>query len=144
MAKAVKLNIKPEFDFLVFGIVTSEPNYRLSWLINQSLNIALKETPPVKLYHQKRQVVQQFGRFSYLTNLDELYQLIQNKSEQGFLLEEYKQVDFLLKIEGLSEDGKTILSKIKAIKNISLVFEIKPGQLKSKNRLIFSEDSEMD
>jgi hypothetical protein len=137
MAKAVKLNIKPEFNFLLFGIVTSEPNYRLSWLINQSLDISLKEAPAIKLYHQKRQIIQQFGMFNYTNNLGFTYQLIHNKSEQGYLLEEYKQIDFLLKIKGESSHAPGILQKLKEGKNISLAFEIKPGQLKSKNRLIF-------
>lgn len=139
MSKAVKLNLKPTFDFTLIGIVTSEPIYRISYLINELLETQLKEHDPIKIYHQKRNIYQAFELFNFLNEETlECYDLIQNKGNQGLLIEEQKQTDFWLKIENSNKTTEEILTKLKSIKNISLAFDIKPDSLKSKNRLIFS------
>lgn len=141
MSKAIKLKIEPSFNFTLIGLVTSEPIYRTSWLINEALEIQLKETPPHQTYHNKLQVVQEFSIFRFYTDNECTMHLIQNKSPHGFLIEEHKQVDFWLKIENSSTPSASFLQKLKAVKNISLAFEIKPGSLKSKSRLLFSEEN---
>lgn len=143
MSKAVKLSIKPSFDFLLIGLVSSEPIYRLSYLINNTLQLQLKENKAIKIYHQKHNVYQAFELFSFIDDESEtLYDLIQNKGSQGFLVEEQKQTDFWLKIENATNSATEIVSALKNIKNISLAFELKPGSLKSKNRLIFSMEAD--
>ena len=67
-----------------------------------------------------------------------VFQLIQNKSQQGFLIEEQKQVDYWLKIENSTLKITELISKLKGLKNVSLAFDIKPDSLKSKLRLLFS------
>jgi len=139
MSKSIKLkNIQPNYEFILIGLVTSEPLYRLSWLVNDNLNIQLKEAPPAQVYHTKRQIIQEFSIFQFDGIDTSFFQLIQNKSQQGFLIEEQKQVDYWLKIENSTLITTDLLAKLKVLKNISLVFEIKPGSLKSKSRLLFS------
>lgn len=140
MSKAIKLKIEPSFDFTLIGLVTSEPIYRVSWLINEVLEIQLKEAHPHQTYHNKLQVIQEFSVFRCYTADEAAIQLIQNKSPQGLLIEEHKQIDFWLKIDDIALSTETLLKKLKAIKNISLAFEIKPGSLKSKSRLLISEE----
>lgn len=139
MSKAIKLNIKPTFDFLLIGIVSSEPIYKLSFLINDMLQIQLKESDQIKNYHQKRNVYQAFELFTYINSeTEERIDLIHNKGAQGFLIEEQKQVDFWLKIENGSLESTKIIAALKTLKNISLVLEIKPDSLKSKNNFLFA------
>lgn len=139
MSKAVKLEISDDFDFPLLGMVTSEPIYRLGFLINQSLRYNLKENHTLKVYHAKRQVVQEFPLFSeYSDDCCAAIHLIQNKCLQGVLIEEQKQVDFWLKWEHINIESNQVLEALKKIKNINLVFELKPGLLKSKNRLLFT------
>ena len=137
MAKSLRLEIEPDYTFLLFGIVTSEPLYRLSWLINQALHLNLSADKPVRVMHSKRQVVQEFELFRFINEGEHIFELFQNKGQQGSLIEEHKQTDFFFKIYGENRESSFWISKLKTIKNISLVFEIKPGSLKSKNRLIF-------
>ncbi len=141
MGKAIKLNIEPQFDFILIGLVTSEPVYRVSWLINERLDIQLKEVQALLSYHNKRQVYQEFSVFQYINDDEEIFQLIQNKSSQGLLIEEQKQVDFWLKIENAALLVNDYLKLIKPEKNISLAFEVKPGSLKSGFRLILSDEN---
>ncbi len=139
MGKQIKLNIKPDFNFTLIGLVTSEPLYRASWLINELLNIQLKESQPMQAYHVKRQIVQKFPKFCFCPDNSSSFYLICNKSPQGFLIEEQKQVDYWIKIEGVFQSND-LLNKLKTLKNINLAFEVKPSSLKSKLRLLFSDE----
>ncbi len=143
MAKIVKLNIKPDFDFVLIALVSSEPLYRIGWLINEHINIQLKEVEPINIIHSKRQINQEFQRFAFI-NDTETYYLVNNKSENGVLIEEQKQVDFWLKIESLNQiNSADLVKNIKSIKDINLAFIVDPSSLKSKQKLI-SFDSEFE
>ncbi|MDA3891691.1 MAG: IPExxxVDY family protein [Salinivirgaceae bacterium] len=140
MSKAIKLKFEPNYEFTLIGLVTTEPIYKISWHLNEQLNILLKETNPLQAYQTKRQTVQEFSKFSFFTPEETNYHLIQNKGQQGILIEEQKQIDYWLKIERCSIRSEVIVEKIKRLKNVTLAFDIKPGSLKSKNRFIFSEE----
>jgi len=140
MAKAIKLDIAPDFNFKLIGIVSSEPIYRLGWLINEALGIALSEKEKLVLVHQKSKIEQLFDLWIYNNNSqNSLYELVQNKCYNGFLIEEQKQIDYFIKVNGNAplEDIKTVL---KTIHGINMAIEITPGSLKSKNRLIWLYD----
>jgi hypothetical protein len=139
MNKTVKLSIEPDFDFPLVAIISTEPIYRMGFLINEAIACQLKENTPLQVYHVKRQIVQEFPLFSFYTDDSfEAIHLIQNKSLQGLFIEEQKQVDFWMKWENLDVDMKNVLKALKKIPNVSLAFEVKPGELKSKSRLLFS------
>lgn len=138
MAKALKLAIKPNYDFTLVGIVTSEPIYRLAWLINQELQINLSEAPVVKIYNAKKSILQDFPFFSELVDDVNAFELVANRGPHGLLVEEQKQVDFFFKIYDDLVDLDAMLVQLKNIKNISLALKIEPGSLKSKDRLVFS------
>lgn len=140
MAKSLKLNIKPDFDFTLIGIASSEPIYRICWLINELLSIQLKETPSIHLYNNKHQIVQEFPKYSVITDDEFYFHVIQNKSEQGILIEEQKQVDFWIKTDDLSKISGDLITKLNTLKNVNLAFEVKPSSLKSKTRLLFSDE----
>lgn len=141
MAKAIKLNIKNNFDFVLIGLVTSEPIYRLSWLLNQEFGLQLTDYKPIQLLHKQTKVIQSFTRFAYYDEANAFYELIQNRGGNGLFVEEQKNVDFLLKITDGFVDGAEFASRTKVLENISLVIKLQPGSLKSKDRLIsYSEE----
>lgn len=140
MNKTVKIQLDPNYDFQLIAIVSSEPIYRLSWLINEQFGTLLTESGVHQVYHQKANLEQPFVKYSYLNPAEVSYNLIQNKSENGLLIDEQKQVDFWLTIEHGLQKTTEVLSKLKKIKNISLAFEVIPGSLKSKSRLIITQD----
>jgi hypothetical protein len=143
MAKVIKLNIKPDFDFILIALISSEPLYRVSWLINEHFNTQLKEAEPIHIIVKKREINQSFQRFAFV-NDTETYYLVSNKSKNGVLIEEQKHVDFWLKIESLNQTAPFDLVKnIKSIKDINLAFVVDPNSLKSKQKLI-SFDTESD
>jgi hypothetical protein len=140
MSNTVKLSIAPTFDFSLIALVSSEPIYRLSYLLNHTLKLDLKEFKSVQVYHPKKQEIQEFLIFRH--QIEEPFMevdLIQNKSKNGLLIEEQKQVDYWLKFDSNIVMTKK-LEKIKTIKEISLAFKVEPGSLKSKDRFNFSFD----
>ena len=137
MTKLIKLRSKPNYEFILTGIVSSEPIYRISWLINELLGVQLKETHSIKNYNSKRQVIQEFSKYSYTTDEEFYIHLIQNKNEQGLFIEEQKHVDYWLKLDDTSVITNELLSQLNTLKNVNLAFDIKPGSLKSKTNLLF-------
>lgn len=136
----LRLNTNQDFDFTLIGIVSSEPIYRISWLINELLHIQLKESQSIKIYNSKTQIMQEFLMHSYFTNEELYYHLIQNKGQQGVLIEEQKQVDYWMKITNLTIDASQLVSQLNTLKNVNLTFGVKPGSLKSKSKLLFFEE----
>jgi len=67
------------------------------------------------------------------------YHLVCNRCENGFLLEEIRNIDYLLKISGDidEQDINTLVSRIRSIEGFSAAFELDPAQLKSREKLIF-------
>ena len=126
-------------EISLFAIVSSEPLYRLSWLINQQLGWNLTEAPQIELLHQERKEIQPFFVFSYVDEAAGLrYSLIQNKGSKGALTATMRQIDFWLRIEGEGEtDLQTMFSSIKGIKQIQLIQQFGLGDLK-KEKSIFA------
>jgi len=143
MSKKIKIQLEETFDFQLIGLVTAEPIYKVSWQINAQFHILLKEANPVQVYHNKKQLVQEFSRFTFKTPDNLHYHLIHNKGTQGLFIEEQKQIDYWLMIEDKTLELKHLLTKLKNMKNISLALKIEPGSLKSKNRFIFPNEEEI-
>jgi hypothetical protein len=141
MSNTLKLSLPPTFDFSLVALVSSEPIYRLSYLLNLSLKLDLKEYKSIQIYHPKKQEIEEFLIFRH--HKEEpfiLVDLIQNRGKNGLLAEEQKKVDYWLKFDANHLIRAKQLEKIKAIKEISLAFSVEPGSLKSKDRFNFSID----
>jgi len=135
--KKHKLTFQLDFNFFLLGISSSENDYRLSWEMNKVLEISLKKDSDHVI---KRKEIEQV--FLVYTFHDEevylQYSLIANKSENGFLIEELRNIDYFLQIHGdLSANQKQqITSTVKNIKGVTGVFKLDINTLKSKNKLI--------
>ncbi len=137
MAKAYKLTPHHEIPFKLIALVTTEPLYKIAWHLNELGGFTFSESDPRTLYHPKLQLVQSFQYFVSPVANDGVLELLSNRSDQGFLLEEVKQADFLLKIQWEDVDMVGIITLLKRLKNISLAYEVAPGSVKQYQRLIF-------
>ena len=85
-------------EFTVIGISSHENDYRLSWNINEQLGFHF--TQGNSLFNKAGK---EFTCFAH-EDEDRLLLLISNRCDNGFLLEKYKNFDFILKINnGLDE-----------------------------------------
>jgi hypothetical protein len=99
--KKHKLDLAIDEDFCLLGIVTDESDYKLCWLINQQFNMNFEKQEELKLFHRKLDEEQMFSYFSYHDS-DALitYRLIKNRAEKGYFLDELKNIDYLIHIQG--------------------------------------------
>lgn len=139
MVKKIKLDYNPEYDFIVIAIVSFEKDYKLVWDINKSFAFDFARTNDYKAYNKKRQVEQEFSTFVFHNEKEYLdYQIITNKSDQGFLLEELKNIDFLILIKGDFNDNhdKIFQAKLQGLESVQSAFIIDVSKLKAKERLM--------
>lgn len=130
---------QPE-KFKVVCIASHQNHYRLSWGLNQVLNIQFQKTDDLLIKQSKANIEQSFSKYSSLDeNLPLTYHLISNKCEQGYLLKDLPNIDFLLKIEGeMREDYvPELINKIKSLDIVITAFELKPIKNVQSQKLTF-------
>lgn len=127
MTKKLKLDYIPEFEFLLLGIVSYDRDYRLGWEINKELNIDLQRVDDHNIKHKKTGREQYFSCFTFSdenTYLD--YKLLSNRSDNGFLLDDLRNIDYLIVITGeyyssLAREMKNKLLKLESVQNCFII-----------------------
>ena len=138
--KKVKLTYKPDYDFVLIGISSHENDYKLAWSINNLLNINLSKKEDLCVFNKKYSETHSFSVFSHNdeTSLI-LYNLISNRCENGFLIQEFNKFDFFIQIYGGVSDKKIteMLTELKKDNNIILAGKLDLSKTKSAGNLIF-------
>lgn len=138
--KAHRLSSGKEYDFVLFGISSHENDYRMCWIINQQLDMMLIKTDNLEVYHSEVDLEQDFSLYHYFDEDTLLeFHLISNRCENGFLIEEMRNIDYFLKVTGECDDhcAAQLVDKLKSIENIRTAFILEVADLKSKERLLF-------
>ncbi len=134
MAK-IRLKIEYDFTFCLIGIVSSEKDFRLCWMINNQLMLKLVKTEDYTLGLAKHSL--------FAFNDEEMlreYYLVANRSVTGsLLLEEHQHTDYFILIKGelTDEEKKYFAEQIKKLNTVSASYLIDVETLKSKQNLIF-------
>jgi hypothetical protein len=131
----VKLQISQINDFSLLGIVSSDPDYKLSLTLNRRLGISLKNISPVSITDDKESELL-FSRFSDTTGSPEKsYTLISNRSGQNFLIRKLKNIDYILHLQDADNENdiSNITSILREITGITAVFNIDIDSIKDKN-----------
>lgn len=124
----------------MFGLSSHENDYRLVWNINQGFSFNFERAKNHKIISKKTGAEIEFTLYSYD---DEdtfyLYHLIANKSDQNFLLEELKNIDFLIMVRGEFTEAFSngFQNRLKKIETVQGVFKIDPASLKNRENLVF-------
>ena len=130
-----KLTVEYDFDFCLIGIVCSEKDFRLCWMLNNQLGLKLAKM------EDHTSAVGMHSLFSYVDeHLMREYHLIVNKVDSGkLLLEEHQHTDYFLLVKGELEDEekKYFAEQIKKINTVSTAYIVDVETLKSKQNLIF-------
>ncbi len=143
MAKSTKklvLEIEPDYDFRLIGIVCPLPGYKLGWLFNQSLNFDLNRDEDIEVHLPRKKETACFEFYQFEDNEQRLeYYVLANKSLGHYLVPEMKQVDYWLFIKGLFENlnEPRLLTRVKSIQQVQTAFYVDIESLKSKENLIF-------
>lgn len=131
----VQLNLGGEDNSILIGIVSSDPDYRLSLTINKKLGISLKNSDPLEIGENegKRAV---FSRFADISGApDIVFSLVSNRSGKMFFLKRFRNIDYLFYIHdsGKSVDSGTIISELREMEEITAVFDIDLKSVREKN-----------
>lgn len=148
-----------EMQYTLIGIHCRLEDYRLAYLLNQYLGISLKrrktdldldngkESYSIFEWEDIRHLVA-WNMVSNICKTEEIQKKeykslfgVQNKITKTLhLLPDYKTVNYLLKIETEYSKSKEkyIVDAILSIPQIATAYSIDPGQLKSKENLIFN------
>ncbi len=131
----LKLNIEQDNDYLLLGLVSAEPDYKLSLSLNKKFGISLKNIAPLVLPGDSNSE-QTFSRFSNCDDPSDLtFSLISNRTGKNFLLNKLRNVDYLLLIQ--NSERNTDLNKLtlslREIKTITAIFNIDLNTIKEKN-----------
>jgi hypothetical protein len=132
-----KLEFDYDYDFFLIGIFCHYKDYRLAWSINEHTDIEFVRHEDYVL--EIKDVEQRFSMFGhYVDSQDLYYYLINNRSENGFLIPEKKDVDFFMMVDGLIERSRKdgLIGEIRALPEVLSATEIVPAQLNSKQNLI--------
>jgi len=128
-----------EEDFCLLGVVSDEPDYRLCWMINQSLDMNFEKQEDLLLYHRKLNEEQVFSLFSFHDN-DSLitYRIIKNRSENAYFLEELKNIDYLIHIQGEISTSRIsgFMLSVGALDAVRMCVPSDLSRIKNKERLL--------
>lgn len=137
--KKHKLDLAIEEDFCLLGVVSDEPDYKLCWMINQQLDMNFEKQDALQIYHRKMDLEQLFSNFSYHDD-DALitYRLIKNRAEQGYFLDELKNIDYLIHIQGEINTSRirNFMLSIAALEPVRMCVPSDLSRIKNKERLL--------
>jgi len=128
-----------EKDYKLIGIASHLSAHKISWLFNEELNFKFQQSENLIIEDKKANQSHKFSTYEFEDEGDDLYTLYANRTEQAILLKSIKNIDYVIKYEGLMSENAfdQYLQKIKQLKNILTAFEIDLTQLKPKERELF-------
>lgn len=149
-----------EQPYKLLAIHSSVEDYKLAYLLNKHLNLKLARSPKdIDLFaaagntffaHFVFEDEQKYCKYHLLNNVarkeemsgsgeDSLFFGEQLAVKKSFLLPEFRQVDFLMKIEDELDttSEKLLLSNILEIPQVSTAYAIDFDNIKTKENLIF-------
>jgi len=131
----IQLKISKDNEFFIFGLVSSEPDYKLSQIINKKFRISLKNISPVKITDNNGSETS-FSRFSHTNDsTGKAFNLFSNRSGNNYLLRKLKNVDYIFQLHDPENETNidTISADLREIESVNAVFTIDLNTFKDKN-----------
>ena len=131
----VQLKINQADEFTILGLVSAEPDYKLSLTINKKFRISLKNISPVKIIDDTGSELA-FSRFSDISGSPGLvFTLVSNRSGKHFLLRKLKNVDYIFQVHDPESENNidTLIAGLREIEAVNAVFNIDLNTFKDKN-----------
>lgn len=137
MAKFVLQVDEPTPDYVLIGVSCHQKDYRAAWAIGNALGLEFSRDEDPYVVLQKNGSKAYFTSFSYFPNQEEKYLLLANKSENGTLLPELTQFDFILLIYSMipDEEVEDLVRQIRSHSLIQFCSLFDAEQMKHASRL---------
>ena len=133
-----KLSSESEQSYSLLGISSHENDYRISWALNEHLGFRFGKIENHTFFNPKFGETLAFSQYIFKNDENShTYRLISNRCDNGFLLEEYKNIDFFLLVDSIEKSQvQQLVIQVKTIPFVSAVFPIDFGLLKNRSRLL--------
>ena len=122
--KIHKLSMFDNEAIILIGIVCYEHDYKVSWAINNKLNIKLTKSTEITNNYSKNgvELTRIFSSFFYVNQeIEQQFVLLSNKSENNFLIPKLKNVDYIFQISGGEVTDQYMFEIIRKLKEIDIV-----------------------
>ena len=125
----IRLEASQNENVILFGIVSREPDYKLSLALNQKIGISLKRSDPIVCDNEHS-----FSRFTTSASSPDnvVYTLTSNRSGSFFMFKKFKNIDYLFHIHN-SDNNENVSSILRETENIDAVFPLDIKTLSDKN-----------
>ena len=141
--KTLRLDLDYEYDFEIYGIVSSSKEYTLAWALNKYFNFRLIKQKDLcfDFISKGRLVIS-----NYLHTTDHYtIRLFRNKSvdlttlKKPYLVPDIKEYDYVVQISGAltNMDTQELLKKLNLLPLVQYVKRFDPNTLQFKDNLIF-------
>jgi hypothetical protein len=137
--KKHKLDLAIDEDFCLLGVVSDEPDYKLCWMINHSLDMNFERQEDLQLFHPRLNMEQVFSLFSYHDeNALITFRIIRNRTENGCYLDELKNIDYLIHIQGEINTSKIndFIHAVGSLKPVRMCVPSDLTRIKNRERLL--------
>jgi hypothetical protein len=131
----VQLNTDHKEEVIIIGIVSSDPDYKLSLALNKKFRISLKNVSPLKINVNEKTYLT-FSRFSDTgKSPDIIYNLISNRSGKDYLIKNLKNIDYIFQIHiaDYEIDINILSASLREIESVNAVFNIDINNFRDKN-----------
>jgi hypothetical protein len=131
----IQLDDHTDDEFAIFGLVSTEADYKLSQLLNKKLKITLKNADTIDLKGVGGMKLS-FSRYSDTSSSPEItFNLISNRSDKDYLLKKLNKIDYFFRINSFANrfNIEQLTSTLREIDRITAVFRLDPLEIKDKN-----------
>ena len=141
--KTFKLEVEYDYDFDLFGLVSSSKEYKLAWSLNKCFNIRLIKQQDLNYdFLNKGRLV--ISNYLHMTEHSTI-RLFRNKSvdlstlKKPFLVPDIKDYDYIIQLTGAMGDcgQQELLNRFKLVPLIQYAKKFDPNSLKFKENLMF-------
>lgn len=140
--KLKRLQVDYEYDFELFGLISSVKGFKLAWSINHALSIELVNIPDIELIlrdNKKQKVI----AYEYETQNSKII-LFHNRmkdhsgADSGYVLPEMNKIDYLLRIDGdiYPSNPEKVLEQLRNLDTVEYALRVNTSKLKSKENLL--------
>lgn len=133
------LKLSLDFDFVLIAITSATKDYMLCHKINKALAYNFERVEDHQVYADIDKGFRSFSKFFYFVEQGEIeFYLVNNKCEEGFLIQEMKKVDYFIVIRQYidDEDLNFLITGLNKLLDVQVAVQVDPLKLKSKENLV--------
>lgn len=132
------MSVSNEENYRLVGLSSDEPDYKLCWMLNERMRMAFLKTANLKVFNKKLEMEQEFSQFLFEDeNAMLTYRLIGNRSDNGVYLDDLKNIDYILHIQGEIRNVELaeLTKRINTVEMVRMCVPVDLSKVRQKDRL---------